>query len=121
VEDSGPGIPADKLDSIWEAFFTTKETDKGTGLGLSISRGIIEDHGGTIRAENRKEGGACFLLELPITIKEKKVAKRQQRAPHAPRIPKNRRDARRGVTLSNNPMPCHRKLEPATREIMIRK
>ena len=130
VEDSGPGIPADELDSIWEAFFTTKDTDKGTGLGLSISRGIIEDHGGTIRAENKKDGGARFLVELPITTKEKKVSKRHQHAPRnasiapnnvAPFIHPNRRDERQGVTVSNNPMPCHRKSEPATQEIMIRK
>ncbi len=65
VEDNGPGIPADHLESIWEAFFTTKPPEQGTGLGLSISRGIIQDHIGHIRAENREEGGARFIIELP--------------------------------------------------------
>lgn len=66
VEDTGPGIPDDKLDGIWEPFFTTKKEEKGTGLGLSISRGIIEDHGGRITSENREEGGARFIVELPL-------------------------------------------------------
>ncbi len=65
VDDTGPGIPAGKLDSIWEAFYTSKG-DKGTGLGLSISRGIIEDHNGSISAENRAEGGARFTIILPV-------------------------------------------------------
>ncbi|MDD4734661.1 MAG: response regulator [Kiritimatiellae bacterium] len=66
VEDNGPGIPQDKLDVIWEAFYTTKPSEEGTGLGLSISRGIIQDHLGKIRAENSDTGGARFIVELPI-------------------------------------------------------
>ena len=64
VEDSGPGIPLEKLDTIWEAFYTSKG-DKGTGLGLSISKGIIEEHHGNIMVENRTEGGARFVITLP--------------------------------------------------------
>ncbi len=67
VEDNGPGIPEDKLENIWEPFFTTKNQYNGTGLGLSICKGIIEDHGGNIRAENRAEGGARFIIELPLS------------------------------------------------------
>jgi two-component system, NtrC family, sensor kinase len=66
IEDTGCGIPEDKLQTIWEPFFTTKDADKGTGLGLSISRGIIEDHKGSIRAENKPEGGTRFIIELPV-------------------------------------------------------
>lgn len=65
IEDNGPGIPESQIENIWEAFFTTKPAEEGTGLGLSISKGIIEDHGGSIRAENRNEGGARFIIELP--------------------------------------------------------
>lgn len=72
VEDTGTGIPADKLNGIWEPFYTTKREEKGTGLGLSISRGIIEDHGGKIMSENREEGGARFVIELPLKIKSGK-------------------------------------------------
>lgn len=68
VEDTGCGISEDKLQTIWEPFFTTKNMDKGTGLGLSISRGIVEDHKGTIRAENKPDGGARFIVELPISV-----------------------------------------------------
>jgi signal transduction histidine kinase len=66
VEDTGPGIPPDKLESIWEAFYTTKVAGKGTGLGLSISKGIVHDHGGRIQAQNRDEGGARFTVTIPV-------------------------------------------------------
>ncbi len=65
VEDNGPGFPPEALPRLFEAFFTTKAVDKGTGLGLSISRELVERFGGTLRAENRPEGGARLRLELP--------------------------------------------------------
>jgi C4-dicarboxylate-specific signal transduction histidine kinase len=65
VEDTGPGIPEDVLPCIFDPFFTTKPEGKGTGLGLSVSYGIAQEHGGCLRAENRPEGGARFVLELP--------------------------------------------------------
>jgi len=64
VTDQGPGIPIDKLDLIFEAFFTTKS--KGLGMGLAISKTIIESHGGRIWAENGAEGGATFRFTLKI-------------------------------------------------------
>ncbi len=69
VEDAGPGIPEDNLDSIFERFYTERPEGEAfgrhSGLGLSISRRIVDAHGGTIRAENRKEGGARFVVRLP--------------------------------------------------------
>jgi len=62
VEDSGPGISSHVASRIFERFFTTKQVGKGTGLGLWIVRQIIEEHGGTIRAENAKGGGARFEI-----------------------------------------------------------
>ncbi len=66
VADTGPGIPPEHLHRIFDPFFTTKEVGQGTGLGLSISYAIIRDHGGEISAENRPEGGARFIIELPV-------------------------------------------------------
>jgi signal transduction histidine kinase len=65
VIDNGPGIPVDVLPRIFDPFFTTKPPGEGSGLGLSVSYGIIGQHGGRLYAENRAEGGAAFVVELP--------------------------------------------------------
>ncbi len=65
VSDSGTGIRADKLNEIFDTFFTTKR--QGTGLGLSIARTIVETYGGKIWAENRLAGGAVFRFTLPLS------------------------------------------------------
>src|SRR2546423_15540682 len=66
VEDTGPGIPPNLLERIFNPFFTTKPTGSGTGLELSISLGIVREHEGRIWAENAAQGGARFVIELPI-------------------------------------------------------
>jgi len=64
VSDTGVGIPADKLEDIFNAFVTTKAG--GTGMGLAISRTIIESHGGQLWAAPSPEHGATFHFSLPI-------------------------------------------------------
>ncbi|MBW1990164.1 MAG: PAS domain S-box protein [Deltaproteobacteria bacterium] len=66
IADTGPGIPEQDLPRLFEPFFTTKEQGRGTGLGLSLAYGIVANHGGTIQAKNRPEGGASFILRLPL-------------------------------------------------------
>ena len=67
VEDTGAGIPANLIERIFNPFFTTKPTGSGTGLGLSISLGIVREHEGKIWAENSPNGGARFVVEIPVT------------------------------------------------------
>jgi PAS domain S-box-containing protein len=64
VSDTGVGLPADKADHIFEAFFTTKP--EGSGMGLAISRSIIESHGGRVWASANSGKGATFHFTLPL-------------------------------------------------------
>ena len=64
IEDNGPGIPDNILPDVFEPYVTTK--NKGTGLGLAIVKKIVEEHNGSIRAENSAEGGACIVIRFPI-------------------------------------------------------
>ncbi len=68
VEDRGIGIPPDALDRIFGRFERSSGTENfsGLGLGLFITREIVEQHGGSIHAENREGGGARFVVELPL-------------------------------------------------------
>ena len=65
VKDTGPGISKKDMNRIFDPFFTRKKT-MGMGVGLSICHGIIEDHKGSIVAENLAEGGAMFTISLPL-------------------------------------------------------
>ena len=63
VEDRGPGFSDEVRDHLFEPFFSTRGS---TGLGLSVVHGIVAEHGGTIRAENRAGGGARVIVEIPL-------------------------------------------------------
>ena len=65
VSDRGPGIAEDNLKEVFEPFFSSKA--EGMGMGLSIARTIVEAHHGRISAENRRDGGAIFLIRLPLS------------------------------------------------------
>jgi C4-dicarboxylate-specific signal transduction histidine kinase len=65
VADDGPGIPPGDLPRIFNPFFTTKAPGEGRGLGLSVAHSIVTEHEGRLWAENRPEGGAMFVIELP--------------------------------------------------------
>lgn len=64
--DDGPGIPDELLGHVFEPFFSTKAPTQGTGLGLTICREIVERHGGDIWGETNPDGGATFVVELPV-------------------------------------------------------
>jgi signal transduction histidine kinase len=68
VSDTGPGIPESDLTRIFERFYRVDKARTrpgGTGLGLAIVRHLVELHGGNVKAENRKTGGATFTVTLP--------------------------------------------------------
>jgi hypothetical protein len=74
VDDDGPGIPPENLETVFERFYTSRPKGKAfggnSGLGLSIARQIVEAHGGVMRAENRQDAagrviGARFRVDLP--------------------------------------------------------
>lgn len=69
VCDRGPGVPEDLRERIFEPFYRlpgATERDGGVGLGLSLVKSITIRHGGTVNCENRPDGGACFVIHLPL-------------------------------------------------------
>jgi signal transduction histidine kinase len=70
--DSGPGVK--EPNRVFDPFYTTKPIGKGTGLGLSAVYGVVQDHHGQITCQNKPEGGAVFVLRLPVA---------KQSEPHA--------------------------------------
>ena len=69
VLDTGPGVPLDLRERIFEPFYRlpgASEKDGGVGLGLALVKSIAQRHGGTVQCSNRPEGGACFSLRLPL-------------------------------------------------------
>jgi len=69
--DTGPGIPAENLNKVFQPLFSTKA--KGIGFGLSITKMIVEKHGGTIEISSSADGkGAGFLIRLPSAKTDKK-------------------------------------------------
>ncbi|MEZ6022421.1 MAG: ATP-binding protein [Hyphomonadaceae bacterium] len=70
VDDSGPGVPSENLETIFERFYTQRPKGAAfggnSGLGLSIARQIVTAHNGRIYAQNRPDGGARLIVELPL-------------------------------------------------------
>jgi len=64
IFDNGPGIPVTAMAKLFRPFFTTKAN--GTGLGLAVVQKIVVQHGGQVEARNRSEGGAAFIVTLPL-------------------------------------------------------
>lgn len=85
VEDNGPGFNTATISQVFDPYVTTKP--KGTGLGLAIVKKLVEEHVGTIRADNRKEGGAVISIRLPVD-----EAAREAMIARAPRRTEKRRE-----------------------------
>jgi len=66
VSDTGSGIPHDRLDRLFDPFYTTKDPSEGAGLGLAMVYGIANEHDGYVRVENGPESGSTFSIYLPI-------------------------------------------------------
>ena len=72
--DTGHGISTEDLGNIFDPFFTTRRVGEGTGLGLSICFGIVEQHGGAIRADSNVGEGTTFLVEIPVVTDDPAAA-----------------------------------------------
>jgi CheY-like chemotaxis protein/anti-sigma regulatory factor (Ser/Thr protein kinase) len=66
VEDEGPGIPEAIRAHVFDPFFSTRTREHGMGLGLAIVHGVVQAHGGSVRAENRVPRGARLVVTLPL-------------------------------------------------------
>ncbi|MBW1712240.1 MAG: PAS domain-containing protein [Deltaproteobacteria bacterium] len=73
LQDEGPGIPPDKMEEIFEPFYSTK-SHTGNGLGLSVVKSIVDQHGGTIEVESELGQGSVFIVSLPLTPQEERSA-----------------------------------------------
>ncbi len=80
VEDNGPGFKPSSISQVFDPYVTTKP--KGTGLGLAIVKKLVEEHVGTIRADNLKQGGAIISIRLPVNeaAREAMIARAPGRA-----------------------------------------
>ena len=66
VEDTGVGIPAENLGSIFDPWFTTKPPGRGTGLGLPVVRNLLREAGGDLSVESHVDQGSTFTFRLPL-------------------------------------------------------
>ena len=79
ITDNGPGVPPDIRSRIFDPFFTTKTVGTGTGVGLSLSHGIITAHDGTLTHQDAPDGGARFMITLPLATANQPVPDERQR------------------------------------------
>lgn len=75
ISNNGPEIPKDKLEKIFDPFYTSKEVGKGTGLGLSLCYGIVQEHGGEISVSSG-EGSTVFTIRIPVTAARENDSRR---------------------------------------------
>lgn len=75
VRDTGPGIPPEHLERIFEPYFSTKGKSEGTGLGLSVADGIVKSHRGAIRVYSELGKGSVFILYLPLVAERAEIQK----------------------------------------------
>jgi two-component system, NtrC family, sensor kinase len=83
VADSGPGIAADEAERVFDPFYTTKQPGRGTGLGLAIVARIVDALGGAVWVQRAREGGAAFVILLPLASGH---AEHAELAPSAPSV-----------------------------------
>ena len=71
IQDTGPGIPAENLNKIFDPFYTTKHTGEGTGLGLYIVSGILKNYGASYQMDSTVGRGTTFIIDFPLSNSQK--------------------------------------------------
>ncbi len=84
VTDTGPGIPAGRLETIFDPFISTKAN--GLGLGLAVCREIVEQHGGTLSVESREGMGTTFFVRLPVSKQSRLVPQEPPKWDRSPKL-----------------------------------
>lgn len=124
VRDSGPGIPRDELQSVFEAFTRSRNASStpGTGLGLAITKHLAEAIGGTITVESEVDRGSVFRVNLPVEMAEsggtEEDSPRDPGAPQKPQEPQATRDAAAPVSresLQAIPAPVREEMRTAVK------
>jgi len=83
IKDNGPGIPENIRSRIFEPFFTTRQVGSGTGIGLAFCHRIVTTHGGTIEVDSGIDGGASFVIRMPVTRMNRAAAETLERGTEA--------------------------------------
>jgi signal transduction histidine kinase len=89
IRDTGPGIPPEIREKIFQPFFTTKPPGEGTGLGLALCWNIVDEHQGTLRVESEVGIGTTFVIDLPVVVPSAAPEASDPSAPLEPLAPRH--------------------------------
>ncbi|MHA1728583.1 MAG: ATP-binding response regulator [Promethearchaeota archaeon] len=117
VKDGGFGIPHDKIDLIFEPFYTTKESNKGTGMGLPIAYRIVKNHGGFMEVKSEVDVGSEFIIFLPLEKQKMEKIKNAQKTEYGENI-KNKETLEKVEDVENTENVWKKKTETGSQKLI---